>query len=113
MHLIEKTYGRNDTELHRYDMVRSYVQSIPQIYELDLANKMVVKEDLSDKYIAGHHFNEDTKQGLFVRESYHAILRTAAKSRRSGRANSLGRRSALRTISPQSSSTVLPTPFRV
>jgi len=76
---IEKKYRSNDTELHRYDVVRSYVQSIPQIFEFDRENKTIVMEDLSDKYIAGHHFNEVTKQGLFVRESYHAILRTAAK----------------------------------
>ena len=78
-HLIEKTYGRNDVELHRYDMVRSYLQSIPQIYQIDFDNKMVIKEDLSKDYIPGYHYDEDNEAGLLIRKSYQAILQAAAE----------------------------------
>lgn len=78
-HLIEKTYGQNDLELHRYDVVRSYLQSIPQIYHLDFENKIVIKEDLSMNYIPGCHYDEDNDSGLLIRKSYQSILKEVAK----------------------------------
>ena len=78
-HLIEKTYGRNDAELYRYNFVRSYVRSIPQIYQIDLENRLVIKEDFSKEYIPAFHYDEDNEQGLFIRKNYQVILQAVAQ----------------------------------
>ncbi|MDD4773257.1 MAG: helix-turn-helix domain-containing protein [Eubacteriales bacterium] len=80
--VIHKTYEENDddTELYRYDTIRSYVQqSIPEILELDLEKKVIIKEDLSKDYIRGLHYDEDSEQGIFVRRHYRSILKAAAQ----------------------------------
>ena len=77
-HLIEKIYNR-DVEMHRYAAVRDHVKCIPQIYEIDFANRIVLKEDLDFGYVSGYHFNEDNEDGLYIRKNHSSILRAAAQ----------------------------------
>jgi|GEM_PF-271827 len=77
-HLIERTYGHLDAEMYRYDALRAHIKCIPQIYEVDLTNKIVLKEDLNFGYVSGFNFNEDNEDGLYFRRNHSAVLKAAA-----------------------------------
>ncbi len=79
VHTVYKEYEQNEAELRHYDLVRSYVDCIPQIYEIDIKNRTLLKEDLSKGYISGSHYDEENEEGQFIRENYRAILQSAAK----------------------------------
>ncbi len=48
--MIEKKYGQNDTELHHYEFIRSYLKNIPQVFKVDFENKTALIEDLNNDY---------------------------------------------------------------
>ena len=77
--ITEKRYGKNDTELHRYNFVRQYVKCIPQIFKIDFDKKMIFIEDLSEDYISGNHYDEDNDDGVFIQKNYQTILQAAAQ----------------------------------
>lgn len=72
-------FGKNDTELHRYNFVRQYIRCIPQIFKIDFDNKTIMMEDLSKDYIQGCHYDEDNDDGDFVRENFQNVLQTVAQ----------------------------------
>ncbi len=77
--LIEKTYGRNDKELHRLNFIKEYTRAIPRIYHIDLEEKVVLMDDLSNDYIQGFDFDENNENGEIIRQNYNAILSSTAK----------------------------------
>lgn len=77
--MIEKKYGRNDTELYRYEFINSYFKNIPQVFKIDFDNKTALIEDLNNSYISGHHYDENNDDGVFIRNNYKAILQAVAK----------------------------------
>ena len=76
--ITTKKFGKNDTELHRYNFVHQYIGCIPQIFKIDFDNKTILMEDLSEDYIPGFHYDEDNNDGLFIRQNYQSILQAAA-----------------------------------
>lgn len=77
--LLERVYGREDIELHRYGFVREYVQTIPQIYHIDFNKKTILMEDLSNRYIPGYNFDENNDDGENIRSNYEVILSAVAE----------------------------------
>ncbi len=72
----------NDVALNRYSSVYTHIPSLlPNLYEINSTDKMVVMDDLKkDKdYISGFHYDEDNDIGLFIRQKYQAILQAAAQ----------------------------------
>jgi len=76
--ITTKKFGKNDTELHRYNFAQEYIDCIPQIFKIDFDNKTIIMEDLSEDYVPGYHFNEDNDNGAFIRENYQNIMQAAA-----------------------------------
>lgn len=79
INLIEKIYSSEDNELYRYSLISQYTLAIPQIYHVDLQQKVILMEDMNDNYIQGYHFKEDNEYGNIIRENYNAILCATAK----------------------------------
>lgn len=77
--LIEKIYGKNDTELHRLGFISRYTTAIPQIYYIDPDKRSVLMDDLTDSFIQGYDFNEHNDNGRIYRANYNAVLRAIAK----------------------------------
>lgn len=77
--LIEKVYGRNDIELYRLSFIKEYTMAIPLIYHIDLEEKVLLMDDLSNDYIQGYDFDENNENGEIIRQNYNAILSALAK----------------------------------
>lgn len=77
--LIQKSYLKNDTELYRYHFLERYTMQIPQVYHVDFDRKIIVLEDLSDRYIQGYCFDEKTEDGTVYRANRDTVLKSAAK----------------------------------
>lgn len=77
--LLEKIYGRNDKELFILNFIKEYTMAIPQIYHIDLEEKIVLMDDLSNEYIQGYDFDENNENGEIIRQNYNAILSAIAK----------------------------------
>jgi transcriptional regulator with XRE-family HTH domain len=77
--LLEKIYSRNDKELFRLNFIKEYTMAIPQIYHIDLEQKVVLMDDLSNNYIQGYDFDENNENGEIIRQNYNAILSATAK----------------------------------
>jgi len=77
--LIERVYAKDDAELRNCCLVRDYTLAAPQIYHIDMGKRIILAEDLNENYVQGFHFNEDTDNGVFVRENHGALLSAAAK----------------------------------
>jgi transcriptional regulator with XRE-family HTH domain len=77
--LLEKIYGRNDSELYKLNFIKEYTMAIPRIYHIDLDKKIVLMDDLTDDYIQGYDFNENNENGEIIRQNYNAILSATAK----------------------------------
>ena len=75
----QKELKRYKAEIHRYNILHPYIQSIPEIYEIDFEIKMIIKEDFSKDYISGFNYNEDNNDGIIIRQNYKAILRATAQ----------------------------------
>lgn len=76
--LIEKIYGRNDIELYRLSFIKEYTMAIPLIYHIDLDEKVVLMDDLSNDYIQGYDFDENNENGKIIRQNHKAILSAVA-----------------------------------
>lgn len=63
MILLEKIYGRNDEELYRLNFIKEYTMTIPRIYHIDLKEKVVLMDDISNDYIQGYDFDENNNNG--------------------------------------------------
>lgn len=77
--LLEKIYGRNDEELYRLNFIKEYTMTIPRIYHIDLKEKVVLMDDISNDYIQGYDFDENNENGEIIRQNYNAILSATAK----------------------------------
>ncbi|MCL2014033.1 MAG: helix-turn-helix domain-containing protein [Oscillospiraceae bacterium] len=77
--ITTKKFGKNDTELHRYNFVCQHISCIPQIFKIDFGSKTIVMEDLSEDYVPGYHYDKDNYEGAFIRENYQNILQAAAR----------------------------------
>lgn len=76
--LLERIYGKNDTEIYSMHVIREYTSAIPRIYHIDLEKKIVLMDDLSDDFIQGYEFDESNENGEIIRQNYHAILSATA-----------------------------------
>lgn len=76
--MIEKKYGQNDTELHHYEFIRSYLKNIPQVFKVDFENKTALIEDLNNDYVPGCHYDESNDDGLLIRNHYNDIMHSVA-----------------------------------
>jgi len=79
IHLLEKIYRKDDSELHHYNWLRGYTSTIPQIYHIDEGNHAILMEDLSAQYAHGFNFNEDNDDGVIIRENLPLLIRAAAQ----------------------------------
>ena len=79
MKLLEKIYGSNDKELFTINFIKEYTMAIPQIYYIDLKEKVVLMDDLSNDYIQGYDFDENNEDGEMIRQNYNDILSATAK----------------------------------
>lgn len=77
--MVEKKYGRNDKELHRYEFIRPYFKNISQVFKVDFESKTALIEDLSDDYVPGYHYDENNDDGAFIKNHYRAIMQAAAQ----------------------------------
>lgn len=77
--LLEKIYGRNDKELYTLNFIKEYTMAIPQIYYIDLDNKVVLMDDLSNDYIQGYEFDENNENGEIIRQNFNSIISATAK----------------------------------
>lgn len=77
--LIEKIYSSEDKELFGYNLFNQYSLAVPQMYHINIPQRTILMEDLNNAYIQGFHFNENSDNGLFIRENYEALIRAAAK----------------------------------
>lgn len=77
--LIEKIYSGDDRELWGYNLFNQHTLAIPQIYSIDVSQRTILLEDLNDAYIQGFHFNENSDNGLFIRDNYKSLINAAAK----------------------------------
>lgn len=77
--LIEKILFGDLTELYRYQLLRDFAISVPLVYRIDIDSKYILMEDLSDNYISGREFDENTQDGDFYRSAYENIVRSTAR----------------------------------
>jgi hypothetical protein len=78
--LIEKNYTRNDTELHRYDLLSEFTTKTAKVYHIDYEKRVVLLEDMSSgRYIQGYCFDENNEYGTIYRENYFAVLKSVAE----------------------------------
>lgn len=77
--LVEKIYGKNDKELYGLNFIKEYTRAVPLIYHIDLDEKIVLMDDLSNDYIQGYEFDENNENGEIIRQNYNAILSSTAK----------------------------------
>lgn len=72
----------NDAALKCYSVIYAHIPSLlPDLYEINRDDKMVVVADLKkdNDYVPGFHYDEDNENGEFIRQSYQKILQSAAK----------------------------------
>ncbi|MBE5962498.1 MAG: helix-turn-helix domain-containing protein [Lachnospiraceae bacterium] len=78
-HLLEKLLFGDMTELYRTKLLCDFGISIPIVYKIDFKEKNILLEDLSEDYICGREFDDDTSNGKIYREAYSDIISAAAQ----------------------------------
>lgn len=76
--LLEKILFGDVTELYRTKLLCDFGIFIPVVYKIDYEEKIILLEDLSENYICGREFDENTKNGTIYREAYKEIAKAAA-----------------------------------
>lgn len=77
--LLQRVYSANDKELMGYSLLQLYSSSIPYIYHIDIAGRIILMEDLNDTYIQGFCYDEKNENGVIIRENYNNLIKTTAK----------------------------------
>lgn len=77
--LLEKILFGDMTELYRTQLLCEYGISLPLVYKIDLEEKSILLEDLSEGYISGREYDEDTPNGTIYRSAYEDIMGALAQ----------------------------------
>lgn len=77
--LLEKILFGDMTELYRAKLLCDFGISVPLIYKIDFQEKCLLLEDLSEDYISGREYDEDTHDGEIYRNSYDDIMNAVAQ----------------------------------
>jgi thiamine kinase-like enzyme len=78
--IIQKKFAKYNHEINKYNFLSQYCGSVlPEIYYIDLEKRIVLMDDLNEKYFPGFHFNDDNEYGIIFRKNYKAIINALAK----------------------------------
>lgn len=78
-YLLEKMLFGNMTELYQMKLISESGISVPLIYKIDLEEKSILIEDLSEDYISGRECDEESQAGEIYRQSYSDIMEAVAR----------------------------------
>ena len=77
--LLEKLLFGDMTELYRMKLLCDFGISVPLVYKIDFEEKCILIENLSEDYISGREFDEETQNGDIYRSAYNDVIRATAQ----------------------------------